>query len=41
MDEVYMRYNIENDLKHYERALEEISKGGEKYIDEALALIKK
>jgi len=41
MDEVYMKYNIENDLKNYEKALQEISKGGEKYFDEALVLIKK
>ena len=41
MDEVYMRFKIQNDLKNYKQALEEISKGGEKYFEEAAALIKK
>lgn len=40
MDPVYMRFNIQNDLNNYEKALEEIS-SGDQYFDEALALIKK
>jgi hypothetical protein len=39
MDPIFMKYRIELDLKNYEVALKMIAQGGEKYFEEALALI--
>ena len=36
-----MKFRIECDLKNYETALEIIATAGEKYIDEAIELVKK
>ena len=41
MDEHYRKYKIHCDLKNFETALEMISKSGEQYMEEALALVKK
>jgi elongator complex protein 1 len=41
MDPVLMRYQINMDLKSYEDALIEVSKGGEAYFDKSLELITK
>ena len=38
-DIVLMKYQINIDLKYYEDALTELSKGGEKYFDKVIALI--
>lgn len=39
MEEVYMKFKIQTDLKRYEEALQIVSTGGEKYFKEALELI--
>ena len=41
MDPLYMQYTIQSDLKNYSEALSIISKGGDKYFTESLAMVKK
>ena len=41
MDPDFMKYNIESDLKNYEKALQMIAKSGSKFFEESLALVKK
>ena len=41
MEPLYMQYTIQSDLKNFSEALSIISKGGEKYFDESLKMIKK
>lgn len=41
LDEVYMKYKIHYDLKQFDKAVKKISKGGEKFFDEAIAIVKK
>lgn len=41
MDPVMMKYKVHLDLKQYDKAVKKLSKGGEKYLDEALTIIKK
>ena len=36
-----MQYTIQSDLKNFSEALSIISKGGEKYFEESLKMIKK
>ena len=40
MDETYMKFRIESDLKNFEEALQVISTS-DSHFDEAMALIKK
>ncbi len=41
MDPVDMKFKIETDFKNYERALQVVVEGGQKYFEKALELIKK
>ena len=36
-----MKYKIHTDLKQYDKAVKKLAKGGEKYFEEALGVIKK
>ena len=41
MDPIYMRYKIHSDLKQYDKAVQMLVPGGDKYFEEALSVIKK
>ena len=41
MDPIKMKFKIHNDLKSYEKAVKCLAKGGEKYLDESMEIIKK
>ncbi len=36
-----MKYKVHHDLKQYEQAVKKLAKGGEKYLEEALLVVKK
>ena len=36
-----MKFKVHNDLKQYEKAVKKLAKGGAKYFDESMAVIKK